>query len=82
MCAGRANSSAGLGRGVKCLDVALMRAADFCILQLRPRKEQVSALWVLKPEDKAANYKIHNSNSALKCAECNNLVTPHFAEKG
>ncbi|KAM1081149.1 hypothetical protein ACFX2B_015491 [Malus domestica] len=51
---GRANSSAEARPRSKFDDVALGRATDFCVLRLRPRKEHVSASWVLEPEDKAA----------------------------
>ena len=65
----------------KFVDVALGRATDFCVLRLRPRKEHVSASWVLEPEDKAAiSYKVHEPNSA--CNVPNVItVTPHLAEK-
>ena len=62
-------------------DAALGRATDFCVLRLRPRKERVSASWVLEPEDKAAiSYKVHEPNSAYNVPNVI-TVTPHFAEK-
>ena len=81
MIAGRANSSAEARPRSKFDDAALGRATDFCVLQLRPRKEHVSASWVLEPEDKAAiSYKVHEPNSA--CNVPNVItVTPHLAEK-
>ncbi|KAM2858057.1 hypothetical protein PS2_002220 [Malus domestica] len=78
---GRANSSAEARPRSKFDDVALGRATDFCVLRLRPRKEHVSASWVLEPEDKAAiSYKVHEPNSAFNVPNVI-TVTPHLAEK-
>ena len=81
MIAGRANSSTEARPRSKFDDAALGRATDFCVLRLRPRKEHVSASWVLEPEDKAAiSYKVHEPNSAYNVPNVI-TVTPHLAEK-
>ena len=38
-------------------------------------------LWILEPEDKVASSAKFNIKFGFQGAECNNLVTPHFAEK-